>query len=264
MRRRPSPFAPEHDRLYSLLHTAAETIGKYHAYRAFGIERIPNEGPCLLVFNHSFATYDMFLLAAEIFQNTGRVMRPLGDRLIFKTPGVKDFANAIGVVEGNMQNAIELLNDGNLVAVAPGGMFEAIRPSEERYEIRWDKRKGFCRLAMDAQSPIVLAACPAADDLYTLYSNPFTEALYHKFRVPLPMLRGVGMSFLPRPVQLTHELAGPFIPPEWTHDKAEDEALLMRFHNSCIQEMEELMRMAASHHHLPYSDNWENRPSTKR
>ena len=159
---------------------------------------------------------------------------------------------------------VELLKEGNLVAVAPGGMFEAIRPSEERYEIRWDKRKGFCRLAMDAQSPIILAACPAADDLYTLYSNPFTEALYHKFRVPLPMLRGVGMSFLPRPVQLTHELAGPFIPPEWTRDKAEDEALLMRFHNTCIQEMEELMRMAASHHHLPYSDNWENRPSTKR
>ena len=98
----------------------------------------------------------------------------------------------------------------------------------------------------------------------TLYSNPFTEALYHKFRVPLPMLRGVGMSFLPRPVQLTHELSGPFIPPEWTQDPAEDEALLMRFHNTCIQEMEELMRMAASHHHLPYSDNWENRPSTKR
>jgi len=264
MSRRPSPFAPEYDRLYALLNSAAESIGKYHAYRAFGIERIPTEGPCLLVFNHSFATYDMFLLAAEIFQANGRVMRPLGDRLIFKTPGVKDFANAVGVVEGNMNNAITLLQEGNLVAVAPGGMLEAIRTSEEKYEIRWDSRKGFCQLAMDGQSPVVLAACPAADDLYTLYSNPFTEAIYHKFKFPLPLLRGIGLSFLPRPVQLTHELSGPFMPPEWTNDKAEDAALLMRFHNSCIQEMEELMHMAASHHHLPYHDNWENRPSVKR
>jgi hypothetical protein len=264
MRRRPSPFEPEHDRLYELLSRAADSIGKYHAYRAFGIERIPDEGPCLLVFNHSLATYDMFLLASEIFKNTGRVMRPLGDRLIFKTPGIKDFANAMGVVEGNMDNAVSLLREGHLVAVAPGGMLEAIRSSDERYKIRWDSRKGFCKVAMDTQSPVVLAACPAADDLYTVYSNPFTEAIYHKFKVPLPLLRGMGLSLLPRPVQLTHELSGPFIPPEWTQDRAEDEALLMRFHNSCIQEMEELMRMAASHHHLPYHDNWENRPAVRR
>ena len=168
--------------------------------------------------------------------------------------------HAIGVVEGNMANAHQLLNDGHLVAVAPGGMFEALRSSSEKYEIRWDSRKGFCRLAMDTQSPVILAACPAADDLYTLYRNPFTEAIYHKFRVPLPMLRGVGPTLLPRPVQLTHELAGPFVPPVWSEDKAEDEAMLLRFHNTCIQEMLELMRMAATHHHLPYHDNWENRP----
>lgn len=264
MRRRPSPLAPEHDRLYNLLHAAVESVGKYHAYRAFGIERIPTTGPCLLVFNHSFATYDMLLLAAEIFEKTGRAIRPLGDRLIFKTPGVRRFARAIGVVEGKMNTGKELLEDGELVAVAPGGMYEALRSSAEKYEIRWDSRRGFCRLAMDCQSPIVLAACPAADDLYTVYSNPITDAIYANFRVPLPMIRGMGLSLLPRPIQLTHELAGPFQPPTRVDDEAEATAQLLKFHNRCIQEMEELMRMAATHHHLPYEDNWENRPAARR
>ncbi len=238
-----------------------ELLRSYHAYRAFGIERIPKEGPALIVFNHSFATYDMGLLMHEIFQKTGRVTRPLGDRLIFRLPGLKNFASTIGVVEGNMKNAIPLLKTGELVAVAPGGMYEALRPSNQKYELEWDSRRGFARLAIQSQSPIILAACPAADDLYTLYDNKFTRKLYRKFRVPLPLLRGMGPSFIPRPVQLTHELSIPLVPPPLAEDGPTADDNLKTFHRSVVREMEELMKLAASHHHVPYSDNWETRPS---
>ena len=261
MRRRPSPLGPGNDQLYQALGNAAEFLRSYHAYRAFGIERIPEEGPALLVFNHSFASYDMFLLAAEIYERTGRVMRPLGDRLIFKLPIVNKFASTIGVVEGCMANAVPLLDQGALVAVAPGGMYEALRPSTQKYELEWETRRGFAKLAIQAQSPIILAACPAADDLYTLYDNKLTRKLYTKFRVPIPLLRGMGPSLLPRPVQLTHELSIPLIPPEPADDPAQAQEDLRTFHRLIVKEMEELMQLAASHHHVPYSDNWETRPT---
>jgi len=260
MRRRPSPLGPGNDQLYQALGNAVELLRSYHAYRAFGIERIPTEGPALLVFNHSFASYDMFLLAAEIYERTGRVMRPLGDRLIFKLPIVNKFASTVGVVEGNMKNAIPLLKAGELVAVAPGGMYEAIRPSSQKYEIEWESRRGFAKLAIQGQTPVILAACPAADDLYTLYDNKLTRKLYQKFKIPLPLLRGMGPSLIPRPIQLTHELSIPLIPPEPTDNAAQGDEELRTFHRLIVKEMEELMLLAASHHHVPYSDNWETRP----
>ena len=238
-----------------------EWLRAYHAYRAFGVERIPTEGPALIVFNHSLATYDMGLLMHEIFEKTGRVTRPLGDRLIFKVPGLKNFASTIGVVEGSMRNAVPLLSSGELVAVAPGGMQEALRPSSHKYELEWDTRRGFARLAIQTQTPIILAACPAADDLYTLYDNKLTRKLYRRFRVPIPLLRGMGLTFIPRPIQLTHELSIPLYPPPLDeNDEVSDDAL-RTFHRSIVREMEDLMKLAATHHHVPYSDNWEKRPS---
>ena len=121
------------------------------------------------------------MFAAAVYSSLGRRVAPLGDRLIFKTPMLKTLAHRLGIVEGSMADGIELLRDSEeLVAVAPGGMREALRPKEERYRIDWKGREGFARLAFEAQVPIILAACPAADDLYTLYDNVFTRFVYKK------------------------------------------------------------------------------------
>ena len=73
-------------RLAEFLTPVSEFLKNYHAYRIYGLERIPPRGPALVVFNHSFASYDMFMFAAAVYSSLGRRVRPLGDRLIFKTP----------------------------------------------------------------------------------------------------------------------------------------------------------------------------------
>ena len=65
-------------------------------------------GPALIVFNHSFASYDMFMFAAVVYSSLGRRVRPLGDRLIFRTPLLKTLAHRLGIVEGSMADGIEL------------------------------------------------------------------------------------------------------------------------------------------------------------
>ena len=162
------PIAERTERIFGAL-------AIYHNHRAVGLEQLPEDG-CLVVVNHSLATYDFGLLALRIFQHTERVPRCLGDRAIFQTPVVSDLAEAVGVVQGSPETAARLLGMGETVIVAPGGMREALRPSSQAYELSWLGRKGFARLAIQAQVPIMLAACPKADDIFTVYENPITKA----------------------------------------------------------------------------------------
>jgi len=187
-------------------------IQAYHRHRIYGLEHIPQQGRTLLVVNHSLATYDILLLAAEVIKYTNRVPRGLGDRLLFKLPILSKWIKEMGVVEGKMSSAHSILEQEGLALVAPGGMREALRPTTERYQLRWAKRRGFCRLALETQSPLILAACPGADDLYTVYSNRLTKIAYRNLKIPIPLLRGWGPTLLPRPIQLTHVLSEPIIP----------------------------------------------------
>ena len=239
--------------LAEFLTPVSEFLRNYHAHRIYGLERIPTTGPALIVFNHSFASYDMFMFAAAVYSSIGRRVRPLGDRLIFRTPLLKTLAHRLGIVEGSIDDGIDLLTNRNeLVAVAPGGMREALRPRGERYRVNWRGREGFARLAFETQVPIILAACPAADDLYTLYDNPLTRLFYKKLRVPLPLLRGFGPTLLPRPVKLTHEISMPIVPPVPDPDPARHPFQISQFKRYAQEEMDELMELAASHHELRY------------
>lgn len=223
------------------LHRVVSVLRTVHRHRVIGLENISLSGRMILAVNHSFVTYDIAMLAAAVYAERGRACRALGDRLIFKIPGLREVALACGVCEGNPQNAQELLEGEELVSVAPGGMYEALRSKDERYQLRWDRRTGFCRVAMRYQTPIVLAACPKADDLYSLYDNPLTQKIYQRFRMPLPLLRGFGPTLLPQPIALTHLVSEPLMPPAWDPDPAACEEALGVFHRRVVMRMEGLM-----------------------
>ena len=114
-----------------------------------------------------------------------------------------------------------------------------IEASSERYQLKWHRRKGFIRLAIEMQVPIVLAACPNADRIFSVYESFFTAFAYRKFKVPLPFFKGFGLSYLPRPVKLIHYLSKPIYPPPIVGDI---EAQVEFFHSQIVQEMEQLMR----------------------
>jgi 1-acyl-sn-glycerol-3-phosphate acyltransferase len=155
--------------------------------------------------------------------------------------------NYFGSVQGNPDHAKELLADGNIVAVAPGGMQEALRPSSERYQVRWRKRRGFARIAIEAQVPVVLAACPRADDLYDIYANPVTKLIYDKLRMPLPLVRGIGPTILPRPVKLVHYISEPIKPPKLDTNPDVNEKRLDAFHLKLTKRMQQLIGEAIAH-----------------
>jgi 1-acyl-sn-glycerol-3-phosphate acyltransferase len=220
-----------------------EGLAVYHNHRAIGVDRLPKSG-CLIVANHSLATYDLGLLGLRILQHTGRVPRCLGDRSIFQTPGISTLADAIGIVEGSQEAAESLLHDGEIVIVAPGGMREALRPSSQAYELSWMGRKGFVKLASATQVPIVLAACPKADNIFTVYDNPVTRAVYDRFRLPMPLIRGFGLTAIPRPIRLTHWLSKPIPAP--SAEQSMDESFLDHFYQQLVNQMTTMLQQGAA------------------
>jgi len=217
-----------------------EALARYHRHEVIGLHHVPAHGRALLVVNHSLATYDGALLGLAIHDATGRLPMGLGDNLIFRTPGLRRVASRVGIVPARPETGERLLEDERLVAVAPGGMREALRPSHERYRVRWARRKGFVRLALRLQTPVILAACPAADDLYTVYEAVWTKLAYKHLKVPLPLVRGLGPTAIPRPVKLTHYIAPPLVPPPLYEPRLEGQvdALHARF----VATMQALLR----------------------
>ncbi|MDD9952622.1 MAG: lysophospholipid acyltransferase family protein [Zetaproteobacteria bacterium] len=225
------------DGLYPIL----RGMQNYHRYKVFGLENFPKRSRVVLATNHSLVTYDMVLLYFELWRQRGRIPRSLTDHLFFKIPYLGELIEELGSIEGTATNAKELLQRNEIVAVAPGGMKEALRPSSERYQIIWQRRRGFVRLAVETQSPIVLACCPKADDVYDVYSSPFTRWAYKSFRVPIFFARGLGLSFFPRPVELIHYVAKPLYPPRIAPGHPDFEQAVERFHERVVKRMEKLM-----------------------
>ena len=232
------PFVPDPDRIQRAARLVRPLMAA-HRFSTKGMEHVPRSGGCLMVVHHSLATYDGFLLGLDIWDRTGRLGRGLGDDRIFQTPRLAELAQDIGLVPASPTAGRELLDAGELVGVAPGGMWEALRPSEARYQSRWGSRRGFCRLALRAQVPMLLAAVPRADELYSVYANRWTDRIYERLHLPVPLLRGFGPTLLPRPIRLTAYLAPVIVPPP--HDPDREDAQVEELFTEAAARMRALL-----------------------
>jgi 1-acyl-sn-glycerol-3-phosphate acyltransferase len=158
-----------------------------------------------------------------VWDATGRIPRGLGDDRIFQIPGLGDLAWKIGLVPASPQAGEDLLRQGEVLGVAPGGMWESLRPRTEKRRSRWEGRRGFVRLALRTGAPMVMAACPAADDIYTVYPSRITDRVYQRLHWPVPIARGRGPTLLPRRVPLTAYFSAPLFPPAWEAGREEQQ-----------------------------------------
>ncbi len=213
------------------------TLRAYHRHDVHGLEHVPHRGPVIIACNHSLATYDMLMLMAAIYAHNGRIPRSLIDRAFYVMPGLGEIMERLGGILGSQEAAGSLLNNGEILYLAPGGMRESLRPSSERYQILWNRRRGFARLSLETGAPIVLAACPRADDIFKVYDNAFTKMVYKNLRLPFFLARGVGPTPIPRPVKLEHFLSKPIHPPKMSEDPAAFKRQLYHFHKKLMERM---------------------------
>jgi 1-acyl-sn-glycerol-3-phosphate acyltransferase len=134
------------------------TFGNYFRGEVRGLENIPEEGPALLVGNHSggLMIADTFVLANEFYEYFGprRRFHQLAHNLAAQNPAL-GLLRRWGTVVASHDNARRAFEAGAPVLVYPGGDWETFRPSWHGDQIEFGGRKGFIRLALEQGVPIV-------------------------------------------------------------------------------------------------------------
>jgi 1-acyl-sn-glycerol-3-phosphate acyltransferase len=197
----------------------------YYRAEVRGLENIPEEGPVLLVGNHSGGnmTVDtaVFTLAFSTYFGVERHFHQLAHNLVLTMPGL-GFLRKYGTVAATPANAARALRSGAALLVYPGGDYEVHRPTWESARVDFDGRKGFLRLALDHDVPIVpvvsiggqetalflsrgegLAKLLRLDRMFRLKVLPISLAM------PWGLNVGDMLGHLPAPAKITIQVLAP-------------------------------------------------------
>ena len=123
-----------------------------------GLEKIPPTGPVLLVGNHSGGNITpdtlVFTLAFATYFGVERRFFQLAHNLVLAMPGL-GMLRKYGTVAASPENANRALDTGAALLVYPGGDYEVHRPIWESSRVDFNGRKGFIRLALEKDVPLV-------------------------------------------------------------------------------------------------------------
>src|SRR5947208_3761986 len=123
-----------------------------------GLGNIPEDGADLLVGNHSGGNLTpdtgVLTLAFNAYFGVERPFYQLAHNLVLSMPGLS-FLRKFGTVAASPENAEQALSSGAALLVYPGGDYEVHRPTWERHRVDFAGRKGFVRLALEHDVPIV-------------------------------------------------------------------------------------------------------------
>jgi 1-acyl-sn-glycerol-3-phosphate acyltransferase len=171
---------------------------KYFRVEVHGADRVPNEGRCVLVSNHSGTLpFDgMMLRLAVRHEHPGhRDVRWLAEDGVFHFPFLGSFSNRLGAVRACPENAERLLDHDALVAVFPEGIKGIGKLFRERYKLQRFGRGGFVKLCLRTRTPVVPVAIVGGEE-----TNPMLARVEY-------LTRAFGIPYLP--VTPTFPLLGP-------------------------------------------------------
>jgi 1-acyl-sn-glycerol-3-phosphate acyltransferase len=228
-----------------------------------GLGNIPDSGPVLLVGNHSGGNMTpdtvVFTLAFSTYFGVERHFYQLAHNLVLSMPAL-GFLRKFGTVAASPENARQALHDGAALLVYPGGDMEVHRPSWERHRVDFAGRKGFIRLAIEENVPVVpvvsiggqetalfltrgerLARLLALDRIFRLKVLPISLA------VPWGLNVGDMLGHLPLPAKITIEALPPIdLRTEFGPSPAPEEV-----YDHLIRVMQETLDALAAERRLP-------------
>ncbi|MDR3663074.1 MAG: lysophospholipid acyltransferase family protein [Mycobacterium sp.] len=195
-------------------------IDLYRPYVA-GLHRLPRDGRFLLVGNHTaFGFAEVLLVPYYTRRELGVRVRPLAERALGQMTGFGgDLVAAYGGVVGHPDTARELMRHNETVLVFPGGGREMPKFKGEEYQLQWQGRAGFARVAIENGYPIVPVGLVGSDDVYRSVverdsmlgqlSQSVAERLSGRSDMAMPLVRGVGPTLFPRPQRMYLEFGAP-------------------------------------------------------
>merc|ERR1712142_53892 len=198
------PEAPAINRALALIaNTWSAYTSFYHDQTFIGLENIPKDSAALLIWYHGPVPVDYFGLVARIYKRDGRMVNTIVDRCLTALPGYENVEKYLKASAGGKGYCVDLLENGELLAVAPGGSREAL--FDESYSTSWGDRTGFAKVALLTGVPIIPIF---TENIREAYSTMSTGRLVWKYifdKTKLPMIPIYG-GF---PVKLTTHVGEP-------------------------------------------------------
>jgi 1-acyl-sn-glycerol-3-phosphate acyltransferase len=144
----------------------------YFRHEVKGWERLPDP-PCLLVGVHAsgILPIDAYAFGFAWFRKFGmeRVARGTAHDFLTSSPVIGDYLGKIGVIPASHDGITAAFKKGEDVILYPGGDVDSMRPWTKRDKVVFGGRKGWIRMALEAQVPIVpVANVGASDTLFVL------------------------------------------------------------------------------------------------
>lgn len=186
-----------------------------------GLENLPRDGRFLLVGNHTSAGLaEVVLIPYFVHRELGVRVRGLASNQVADANGVvRDVLEAAGAVLGHPDTCAELMRQGETLLVFPGGGRDMLKFRGENYQLQWERRSGFARLAVTNDYPIVPVGLVGGDDVYHSLiergsawergSRAIGERVHGLPGVGIPLVRGVGPTLIPRPQRMYLRFAAP-------------------------------------------------------
>jgi len=186
-------------------------MGTYFRGEVRGLDNIPEQGPSLLVGNHSGGTLiaDTFVFAGEFYAHFGpeRRFHQLAHDIAARLPATG--LSRWGTVAASHDNARKAFDKGAPVLVYPGGDYETFRPSWHSDRVEFGGRKGFIKLALEQGVPIVPVVAIGGQEtaLFVTRGERVAKAtgwanLTRIKVLPVALAPPFGVSFLDLPTRL--------------------------------------------------------------
>ena len=228
-----------------------------------GLGNIPEDGPVLLVGNHSGGNVTpdttVFTLAYCAYFGVERPFYQLAHNLVLSMPGLS-FLRKYGTVAASPANAQKALSAGAALLVYPGGDWEVHRPTLDRNRVDFNRRKGFIRLALEHDVPLVpvvsiggqetalflsrgdrLARLFGLDRMFRLKVLPISLAL------PWGLNIGDMLGHIPLPAKITIEV----LPPIYLREEFGPEPDLDEVYDHVTRLMQDTLDAMSAERRLP-------------
>jgi 1-acyl-sn-glycerol-3-phosphate acyltransferase len=176
---------------------------------SLGVEQVPLEGPVLLASNHGGGIpIDGAMIALDLAtkMEKPRFMRSVVDNFAGSLPFVNLFFHRCGQVIGARRNLVDLLEQGEMIAVFPEGHNGTGKKFSDRYKLL-PFNVGFVELSLLHRTPIIPTAVIGAEEQYPylIHLERIAKVLNLPY-VPIPplslLLGPVGCLPLPTKYQI--------------------------------------------------------------
>ena len=172
-------------------------------------EQTPNAQFLIAVFPHGVASdYRVAMdgILHTVLPNICEKIRVLAASVLFVIPVVREMALWSGCINATRSVAEKAIKKGYSILVLPGGEAEQIRTIHSKERVYLRKRKGFIKLALRHDIPVVPSYVFGASDYYYTRNHLFGPRVWlqKKLGICIPLASGYfGSIFCPFPVKTT-------------------------------------------------------------